>query len=98
MSLTETVNQIAVLFQQEGFKCDFNKEGADLIAKKGGFKKKVYLVIVGANVFDAGLALYRIRDDKAFKVLFLQEGEPEEVRSNDPRLQIIKDIKDIEIK
>ena len=98
MSLTETVNQIAVLFQQEGFKCDFNKDGADLIAKKGGFKKKVYLVVVGANVFDAGLALYRLRDDKAFKVLFLQEGDPSEVRSSDSRLQIVKDIKDIEIK
>ncbi|MHA1449256.1 MAG: hypothetical protein ACTSP4_07545 [Candidatus Hodarchaeales archaeon] len=98
MSLTETVNQIAVLFQREGFKCEFNQAGADLVAKKGGFKKKVYLVIVGANEFDAGLALYRLRDDKkASKILFLQEGDPSGVRSSDPRLQIVKDIKNIVI-
>ncbi|MHA1169158.1 MAG: hypothetical protein ACTSRU_15130, partial [Candidatus Hodarchaeales archaeon] len=79
----------------QGFKCSFNEKGADIVATKGGFKKKKYYVIIGANEFDADLALYRLRDERANKILFLQDGNPENLKTSGKRLQIVKNVNDI---
>ncbi|MHA2296236.1 MAG: hypothetical protein ACXADA_09455 [Candidatus Hodarchaeales archaeon] len=97
MSLSDVINEIAIFFQQRGFKCNFNSEGADIVAVKGGFRKKKYYVVIGANVFDAGLALYRLRDVNANKILFLQEGNAKDVKVSDSKLQIVKEVEKINI-
>ncbi len=95
MSIDDTLNEIASLFSQQGFKCGFNEKGADIVATKGGFKKKRYYVVIGANEFDADLALYRLRDESVNKILFLEEGNPNNVKTSSKRLQIVKNINDI---
>lgn len=97
-------NSISVYLQSQSYGVEFNVKlpgetsTIDIVATKGGMRKKVIYIAVSSNPFEASIAAYLLKDMKGKnKFIFLQDGEPSEV--NVPKgLSVINKLEDIPVK
>ena len=89
MEFDDVRDKITITLKEKGWKnVEFSKRFAstsgtiDIVASTGGFRKKLLMIAIGANPFDAGIAglLLSAITEKGEKLIFLQEGNPIEVQ------------------
>ncbi|OLS18452.1 MAG: hypothetical protein HeimC3_49220 [Candidatus Heimdallarchaeota archaeon LC_3] len=103
MEFDDVRDKLTITLKQKGWKnVDYSKRFAsssgtiDLVASTGGFRKKVLMIAIGANPFDAGIAglLLSAITEKGEKIIFLQEGNPNEVQITSD-ISVIANIEDL---
>ena len=68
----------------------------DIVATSKGFRKKKVIITIGANEFDANLAIMILTGirEKVIKVMFLQEGNPDNVKAS-PEIKVLANYDDL---
>jgi len=68
----------------------------DVVASGSGLRKKTLMIAIGSNPFDAGIAglLLAGISERGEKLIFLQEGSPEEVQMT-PGVSIISSVAEL---
>jgi hypothetical protein len=89
MEFDDIRDRLTIALKEKGWKnVEFSKRFAsssgtiDIVASSSGFRKKILMIAIGANPFDAGIAglLLSAITEKGDKMIFLQEGNPIEVQ------------------
>jgi hypothetical protein len=105
MEFNDIRDTITVALRNKGWKkIDFSVKFSsssgtiDIVAHSTGLRKKVLLIAIGANPFDAGIAglLLSGVSEKGEKIIFLQEGSPVEVQSP-PGIHVISKIDELPV-
>ncbi len=90
MEFDDVRDKLTMTLKQKGWKnIEYSKRFAsssgtiDIVASTGGFRKKILMIAIGANPFDAGIAglLLSAITEKGEKIIFLQEGNPNDVQA-----------------